>query len=483
MFENGNKWSKRICKWIAMTLTVVLLINQSGIQALAAESAESVENKEDYGNETVQPEEVPVPEETKEQQEGNPQETIVPEPETQEITPAEAVSQIPGIPEAEIPGRSADGENYEPVSQEPATDPSQSEAVGASDVNEAGSEAGTEAEEASTEEGSIAASEPVIVEEMAVATQEELAVAFALGVPQIKMTADIFLTTTINVPASADMVLDGQGFSLYRGADENGAFQGTMLYLSGVQSAEETSGSLTLTNVCVDGQNAGNRAGSSAIIDYGRLILEEGAVVKGNYNYGTYGTEAVINDYGGGIQVYGELTVSEASLVTGNFADEFGGGVYLAEGATLYLHADVIRGNMVAEGSGYGADLYAANGSTIYYNSAIDMTQAGYYLCNDVMLVALDMQVDNGAAPVDENVEIFLNASYLSGYTDAQIKELERKLGERGYKVLSNRTDIDTTDLRDWYVYDHYDLNAWTALGESWKEEYGGMIGVNIMDM
>jgi len=502
MYEIRNKRSKRICKWIASLLTIVLLINESGIPVLAAElqeaggcscdvrcNADSINDAcpvcaENYENcNAAEQEETPIQAETQIQTETQ---------EQQEGDVPDTAAQEPVVTEPEVPVSQESGVEYE--NTDPGMDVSLPElndesyvyetALGTEPGTEAGTgtqpESGSQTEESS--EAAVTQPESLAVGELAVATQEELAAALISGVSKITLTADISLTTTLVVPATTNIILDGQGFSLRRGADGNGAFIGTMIYLNGVENAEETSGSLTLTNICVDGQIAGtaNRAGSSAIIDLGSLILDEGAVVKGNYNYGTYISQEngeitpVINDYGGGIQVYGELTVTERALVTGNFADEFGGGVYLAEGATLYLHADVIRENAVAEGTGYGADLYAANGSTIYYNTAIDMTQAGFYLCNDVNLIGMDMLSAYADTHDDKNVEIYINVAENSGYTKEQIAELTSKLEGKGYRVLTNRTDIDTTDLRNWYVYDHYDPNAWAALGTTWDEEYGG---------
>ena len=341
-----------------------------------------------------------------------------------------------------------------------------------------------EAEEDAEELPTITVSfeEKKLTTEGAVATQEELEAALTAGVPEITLTADIPLTATMTVPASADIVLDGQGFSLYRGEDEDGVFTGTMLYLDGTGDAEDTDGSLTLTNICVDGQSKSteNHAGSSAIINYGSLFLDEGAVIKGNHNYGTYTQnedeekKAVVYAYGGGIQVYGKLTVMENASVTGNFADVFGGGVYLADGATLYLHADVIQDNTVTVDSGYGADLYAADGSTVYYNTSIDMMREGFHICEGAVLIGLDAPMMYADIPVDNNIEIYVNVSENSGYTREQVIELENKLEQMGYKVLSKRTDIDTTDLRNWYVYDHYEEAAWNALGRKWEQEYGG---------
>ncbi|MCH5345338.1 MAG: InlB B-repeat-containing protein [Acetatifactor sp.] len=528
MYETGNKRIKQIYKWIASVLTIALLINESGISALAAEISEldgcicdvccnadsfnedcpvCMENYEECN--AAEAEEVPTTEEMPEQQEGDMPETSVQDcicdvccnadsvnedcpvcmDNYGECNAAEAEEEVPATEEAP---EQQEGDMPETSVQDCICDVR----CNADSVNEdcpVCMENYGECNAVEEEQKPALEETPEQQEgEIAVATQEELAEALLAGVPKITLTVDISLTTTMIVPATADIVLDGQGFTLQRGTDEDGVFIDTMLYLSGAENAEDTNGSLTLTNICVDGQtvSAVNRAGSSAIIDFGNLILDEGAVVKSNFNYGTYesqkdgGITGVINDYGGGIQVYGELTVTEHALVTGNFADELGGGVYLAEGAALYFYADVIRENTVADDSGYGADLYASNGSTIYYDTEIDITREGLYLCKDVnmigmdipvddMNIGMDILVDDMDTRVDSNVEIFLNISEYSGYTKEQIEWITRTLEEKGYKVLTNRTDINTTDLRDWYVYDHYEQAAWDALGETWESEYG----------
>lgn len=215
-----------------------------------------------------------------------------------------------------------------------------------------------------------------------VSTEEELAAAFAKGFQKITRQNDIALTKSLVLPADANIELDGGGYALTRGnvaaeGEEDGSsetFLGIMIDMDGENYTEDTYGTLTLKNITVDGHTDADRADAPVIRDRGKLILDENAVVRDNFNYGTYpkdeGVEK-IPDYGGGIQVYGELVVSQDALVTKNFADEWGGGVYLAGGATLYLYADRIVENSVSEDAGYGADLYADKGSTIYYDPAL----------------------------------------------------------------------------------------------------------------
>lgn len=307
-----------------------------------------------------------------------------------------------------------------------------------------------------------------------VSTQEELAAALSEGEPKILLENDISLTTTLFVPASADTALDGQGFSLRRGEDENGTFKGPMIYLGGEGYTQDSYGMLTLSNIYIDGQTADNHAEASAVIDYGCLVMDEGAVVENNCNYGKEQQDADLpasaNAYGGGIQVYRQLILSPDALITGNYADELGGGVYLAGGSELHLYADVIQGNHVSE-NGFGADLYAADGSTVYYDSSVDMKREGFYLCAGAVLIC--MQAVAADHPVDGNVEVYISIAKDSGYTAEQVAELKSKLSGLGYTILTQKkNDIDTTDLRNWYVYDHYDIAAWNQSGEDWKTTY-----------
>ena len=314
--------------------------------------------------------------------------------------------------------------------------------------------------------------------ESMVSTEEELVAAFEAGIGKITLQNDIKLTKPLKLPATADIILDGQGYSLLRGKaiveGEEGQsaeiFSGIMIAMEGEDYTKDTYGTLTLKNITVNGSTETKRADAPAILDRGNLILDEGAVVRDNYNYGTYPKEGedekeAVPDYGGGIQVYGKLTLSSNALVTENYADEFGGGVYLAEGATLYLYADGIVKNGVSEDAGYGADLYAAKGSTIYYDpSSIDMKEKRekglFYICSGVKLFRLG-EGDQEPEQEDTNKELYIYVDKDSGYDDTQIAELKDELRMYGYTILEGRTDIDTSDLKDWYVYDHYDTACW----------------------
>ena len=326
-----------------------------------------------------------------------------------------------------------------------------------------------------------------------VSTEEELAAAFAKGFQKITLQNDIALTKSLVLPADANIELDGGGYALTRGnvaaeGEEDGSsetFLGIMIDMDGENYTEDTYGTLTLKNITVDGHTDADRADAPVIRDRGKLILDENAVVRDNFNYGTYpkdGDAEKIPDYGGGIQVYGKLAVSQDALVTKNFADEWGGGVYLAGGATLYLYADRIVENSVSEDAGYGADLYADKGSTIYYDPALinigEKKEAGlYYICDGARLFRLG---SGGQTPEaeDSRKELYVYVDRNSGYTETQIAELKDELRMYGYTVLEGRKDIDTSDLKDWYVYDHYDTQCWgleetaTAPSKAWNDAY-----------
>lgn len=321
-----------------------------------------------------------------------------------------------------------------------------------------------------------------------VSTEEELSAAFAAGVDQIFLKNDIALTKPLVLPATAKIDLDGQGFSLLRGKtigeDGSGSeFTGVMICMDGEGYTADTCGRLLLKNITINGKTEADHAGAPAIVDKGDLILEKGAVVRDNYNCGTYpekGEEGVekILPYGGGIRVYGKLTVMSGSSVTRNYAEERGGGVYLDSGSTLYLYADVIKDNRVGDTEyGFGADLYASAGSTIYFDPEIDMTQEGFYICEGVIWGTQKTPTD------PKKKELYINVDKNSGYSDEQVAALKEALRAKGYTILSEkRTEINTTDLRNWYVYDHYDASLWGDRSqppsvdppEAWEKEYGG---------
>lgn len=311
------------------------------------------------------------------------------------------------------------------------------------------------------------------VPDAAVYVSEQTALQEAVnnGAEYVVLETDIALSAALTIPSDAGLILDGQGHSLLRGSDGNGQYEGVLLFLAGEPGTEEGQyAELTIKNCRINGQSDNGRSGAPAVITYGRLKLDSGAVVENNDNYGTYEGEVIL-DYGGGIQVYRELEIADGAMVTGNFADELGGGVYLADGAVLYLLADVVQGNMVGESDGFGSDIYACNGSTIYYAGSIVMDRESFYLCPNAVLINLDqalMQLSDS----DADIEIFLSISEGSGYSmdevKAQLEQLGKRLG-KNIRILTARQVIDTTDLTEWYVYDHYDtnLNCWDPLDQN----------------
>lgn len=299
-----------------------------------------------------------------------------------------------------------------------------------------------------------------------------LVAAIEKGQSVIELAGDIVLTAAVRIPANAAITMDGKGFSLLRGQ----GYSGAMLYLGGAGYTKDNYGQLTLKNITVNGAANGSRCEAPAIIDHGYLELGKKAVIKNNENHGTQTEKITIEAFGGAVQVFGEMVITEDARVTGNYAEKRGGGIYLAPDSVLYLETDGIKQNTVGEG-GDGADLYADNGSTIYYRPEIDMEQEGFHICPEAILIDLSTMMLRNRTK-NSKVEIFLNVSEDSGYN---IESLKKKLEALGVTVLTSRNYIDTTDLRDWYVYDHYDTdpNCWDqtddnkdGIPDSWSEYY-----------
>ena len=345
----------------------------------------------------------------------------------------------------------------------------------------------------------------------------------------IVLMNDIELTRTIEVPDLPDGIKvilesnageDGSGgtvcYSLKRGvvADTGEPFTGAMLNfgtpevmqtaravavpLAAGWSREST---LTLRNITIDGKKTAAVTGSASqenqvnapavIMNSGHLILGKDASVINNYNIGTAQTDANgqpalaenganLDACGGGVWVRGgTLELQKDSHISYNCAALSGGGLYLDSGAVLnYYAAETITVNVVFAG-GSGADLYACAGSTIYYDSAlidpaVFADKNRFYIDPDAALIPVNPALDTRTP-----IEIYLNVSENSGYTFRQVKEkLESTFGDR-VTVLLPQTYIDTTDLRSWYVYDHYDRNCWDAadadgdrIPDSWEEAY-----------
>lgn len=356
-----------------------------------------------------------------------------------------------------------------------------------------------------------------------VSTQEELRGAFSAvssaGESSINIVLfnDIALTETLyisDLPENVSVTLEsnigenGTVFSLKREADASGnPFTGPMLVIGGYDMAENAvdavmslaadnaaGASLTLRNIIIDGKMSdeptANVSAAPAIINNGHLILETGARVINNYNGGTYrldsdGVTRVLDEngkplffippYGGGIWAHkGTLELKNGCLIQGNTAF-WGGGIYLDGGAVLRYNteAEALTGNTAAEG-GIGADLYAGAGSILYYDSADFIKWNTFYIDPAAVLIP-----ENGASDTTTPVEIYLNVVEDSGYSFREVKDkLESAFGGR-VTVLLPQTYIDTTDLRNWYVYDHYDANCWeqidangNGIPDGWEQAY-----------
>lgn len=345
---------------------------------------------------------------------------------------------------------------------------------------------------------------------------------------RIVLENDISLTDTFNVPvvpADTKVILEGKVIddngntkycSLTRGST---TFTGAMLNLGTSEASQaagdvpmllavdqNVGGTLTLRNITIDGKKTADISDPSSpdnqvnapavIVNGGHLILEEGASIINNYNGGTYqlgedGAPArhengkiIYTDlpYGGGIRVCGgTLELKKGCRIQYNKAGLRGGGIYLDAGAVLDCDTDAyaIVGNAVDEkDGGTGADLFACQGSKIYYDPAV------FFLWNSFYIVDPDgTLIPDGSSTLDKTtpIEIYLHVGSDSGYSYRKVKEkLESTFGNRVTVLIPQTHIIDTTDLRDWYIYDHYDNGCWDksidtdsdGVPDSWEEAY-----------
>lgn len=342
----------------------------------------------------------------------------------------------------------------------------------------------------------------------------------------IVLTDNIPLSDTLYIPTDwlkniqitleSKMDESSAGFSLTRGRASSGTtFSGAMLLFGNypAQGADvpapastdsSPAGALTLTlrNITIDGkvfEGAGinssmvptenNKADAPAVISSGHLILESGARIVHNYNCGTYlrdengsfvldENDAKVYDIppcGGGLWVCGgTVDLQKGCHIQYNAADRSGGGIYLNPGAVLrhYTEAEALTGNTAVTGG--GADLYACANSTIYYDPAVFIQWSTFYIDPAAALIPDGFTLDT-----DTPIEIYLNVDEDSGYSFREVKDkLESAFGDK-VTVLLPQTYIDTTDLRNWYVYDHYDTNCWEQadtngnnIPDSWEKAY-----------
>ncbi|MCL2003328.1 MAG: S-layer homology domain-containing protein [Oscillospiraceae bacterium] len=158
------------------------------------------------------------------------------------------------------------------------------------------------------------------------------------------------------------VLIDGKNKSIKRG------IAGDLITIDASTLTEDRTGTLTLKDIILDGNNAvapyaTNGGGSlvravGADVGVGEVILD-GTVLQNNIFTG--GT-------GGGVFVdgYGKLTMNADSIIRGNTA-EWGGGVYVGQDGEFTMKANsVIRGNTADE-----------NGGGVYVGTDVEFTMNG----------------------------------------------------------------------------------------------------------
>ena len=147
---------------------------------------------------------------------------------------------------------------------------------------------------------------------------------------QIVLLSDISLTQTVTISKSVTISSENQNKITYQ-VDQHG-------YLLNI-----TSGTVTLTNIVIDGGAKTNITASRALIavNNGTLILGQNVVLQNNNN-------TTKNGAGGGVcLIGGSIRMLSGSQISDNKAEQ-GGGVAIVQDANFYMEGGEIlrnRGN------------------------------------------------------------------------------------------------------------------------------------------
>jgi hypothetical protein len=186
-----------------------------------------------------------------------------------------------------------------------------------------------------------------------------------------KLTGNITLTSEISVTASG-VNLDGGGYTITRGSS-SGAF----FTVGG-------SGSLTLSNITLNGNKGSYTATDALVKVYGTFTLGSGATLQNNKNPSNDGGGVLVNGGtfimnggtisgneaygGGGVAVAAGTFSMTGGSITGNTASNDGGGVTIYNGGSLTMSDGTITNNDPGA-SNYGGGVCMASGTTLTINS------------------------------------------------------------------------------------------------------------------
>lgn len=162
-------------------------------------------------------------------------------------------------------------------------------------------------------------------------------------------------------------------------------------------------GNLTIYNCTVSNNTAYAYAYGGGIHNSGTLTITGASTVSGN-----------TADQGGGIENSGTLTITSASTVSGNTADWGGGGIYIIYNLSLTITASTISDN-----SAY------SNGGGIYINVSSFITTIGgsssaekNTICGNYKSAynpSLDQQIRDSSGSL---YDTYKNTNYISAYCD-----------------------------------------------------------------
>jgi parallel beta-helix repeat protein/predicted outer membrane repeat protein len=174
----------------------------------------------------------------------------------------------------------------------------------------------------------------------------------------------------VNIPANSGTVLDGLTIS-GGGGNPNGTGDITLndnpIPRNSGGGIYNYNSSLTLTNVIISNNRAGDSGGGVYVKD-GTFTMS-GGEISGNTANGT----------GGGVHVEGgTFTMSEGTIRDNESTESFGGGVYVNNGTfTMSGDTTTIEGNKATEGFGGGvymgnSGMFTMEGGTISGNTAMN---------------------------------------------------------------------------------------------------------------
>ena len=175
--------------------------------------------------------------------------------------------------------------------------------------------------------------------------------------------------------------------------------------------------------------------GSNGKITGGKATYGGGLNVSGTFNMTGGILEGNTATYGAAISVSGTATMSGNSQITGNTANNTGGGVHV-QGTFTMTGDSAITNNKASTGAGvyvYAGSKFIMNGGSIDHNTA-SSNGGGVYDNGNIVL--------GGAAKITDNVWLFKGTSTVQNLHMASGKTLTLGSGDNGNGIPAPSTDM-----------------------------------------